>query len=224
MELPAYIKDDFPSFYRAMFDQQVSRQDMRAIFLEYAWDMGWCDPCAADPLSSRELRELGVFWVDDTALTPAGRSRPVPPSTQAQNVFVTRLHVRYDGAHFPEDLVFQETGDRENFQGRYVLRHPWTGADTCSAADEVPPRAADAPRRAGALAILADGMEDRRDPEAGGRAAGGGCCVVEGDLALNGGRKRRTRTRRGRGRGRRTKDGRRRIAYRGRAKAVKKAY
>ena len=31
--------------------------------------------------------------------------------------------MRYDGAHFPEDLVFQETGDRESFQGRYVLRH-----------------------------------------------------------------------------------------------------
>ena len=136
MELPAYIKDDFPRFYRAMFDQQVRRQDMRVVFLEYAWDMGWCDPCAADPLSIRELRELGVFWVDDTELTPAGRSRPVPPSAKAENVFVTRLHVRYDGAHFPEDLVFQETGDRENFQGRYVLRHPWTGADTCSAADE----------------------------------------------------------------------------------------
>ena len=22
------------------------------VFLEYAWDMGWCDPCAADPLST----------------------------------------------------------------------------------------------------------------------------------------------------------------------------
>ena len=48
-----------------------------------------------------------------------------------QNVFVTRLHVRYDQAHFPEDLVFQETGDRTNFQGRYVLRQPWTGPSEC---------------------------------------------------------------------------------------------
>ncbi|MEN8218569.1 MAG: hypothetical protein ABFS56_19815 [Pseudomonadota bacterium] len=29
----------------------------------------------------------------------------------------------------PEDLVFQETADSSNFQGRYVLRHPWTGTD-----------------------------------------------------------------------------------------------
>jgi hypothetical protein len=110
---------------------------MRVVFLEYAWDMGWCDPCAADPLSSRELRQLGAFWVDDPDFTPVTPRRPsVRPLPQAQNVFVTRLHVRYDGSHFPEDLVFQETGDRENFQGRYVLRHPWNGTDTCSAADE----------------------------------------------------------------------------------------
>ena len=59
--------------------------------------------------------------------------RPIP--RRRSNVFVTRLHVRYDGAHFPEDLVFQETGDRTNFQGRYVLRHAWTGTETCSEAD-----------------------------------------------------------------------------------------
>ena len=28
------------------------------------WDMGWCDPCAADPLSNDQLRKLGVFWLD----------------------------------------------------------------------------------------------------------------------------------------------------------------
>ena len=58
-----------------------------------------------------------------------GDSRP-------SEVFLTRLHVRYDNAHFPEDLVFQETADRTNFQGRYVLRHAFTGADTCGAATE----------------------------------------------------------------------------------------
>jgi hypothetical protein len=31
---------------------------MTAVFLEYAWDMNWCDPCAADPLSQDELRKL----------------------------------------------------------------------------------------------------------------------------------------------------------------------
>lgn len=56
---------------------------------------------------------------------------------QAVDAFVTRLHVRYDGKSFPEDLNFQVTGDRENYQGRYVLRHPWRGDyGQCEAAGE----------------------------------------------------------------------------------------
>ncbi len=31
--------------------------------------------------------------------------------------------------------MFQETADRTNFQGRYVLRHPFTGAASCAEAD-----------------------------------------------------------------------------------------
>ena len=30
--------------------------------------------------------------------------------------------------------MFQETGDQQNFQGRYVIRHPWRGNGSCSAA------------------------------------------------------------------------------------------
>jgi Na+-translocating ferredoxin:NAD+ oxidoreductase RnfD subunit len=121
MELPTFVKAEFGRFYGAMFGEQVRRQDMRTVFVEYAWDMAWCDPCAADPLSNDELRKLGVFWLDE------GRG---------QNVFLTRLHARYDNAHFPDDLVLQQTADRENFQGRYVLRHPWTGGEYCSAAEQ----------------------------------------------------------------------------------------
>ena len=50
------------------------------------------------------------------------------------DAFFARLHVRYDAAHFLEDLVLQETTDRANFQARYVLRRPWTGASDCPAA------------------------------------------------------------------------------------------
>ncbi len=129
MDLPAFVKAEFGPFYQAMFTQAVKREDMRAVFLEYAWDMGWCDPCAANPLSAEELRQLGVFWLGD-------RGDALGRRGGAQDVFLTRLHVRYDAAHFPEDLVFQETADRTNFQGRYVLRHPWTGSETCEAAEQ----------------------------------------------------------------------------------------
>ncbi|MDH3338658.1 MAG: DUF2330 domain-containing protein [Gammaproteobacteria bacterium] len=123
-EVPEFVQAEFADFYRSMFLQQTLKEKERAVFLEYAWDMAWCDPCAADPLSADELRRLGVFW---TNAAPNGRIAP----GQAQNVFVTRLHLRYDRNHFPEDLMFQETGDRQNYQGRYVIRHPFRGATSC---------------------------------------------------------------------------------------------
>jgi hypothetical protein len=132
MDVPLHVKDRFQDFYRALFDRAVTKADMRAVFLEYAWDMNWCDPCAADPLSFEELRNLGVFWASESP--PVPRQMSIGPA--ARDVFVTRMHVRYDAAHFPEDLVLQETADRTNFQGRYVLRHPWTGNDECPATED----------------------------------------------------------------------------------------
>ena len=61
VDIPLFVKNEFGDFYRAMFDHQVHTDQMRHVYLEYAWDMGWCDPCAADPLSVAELQELGVF-------------------------------------------------------------------------------------------------------------------------------------------------------------------
>ncbi len=120
MDVPLYVKDEFAGFYRAMFSEQVRNERMHAVFLEYAWDMAWCDPCAAAPLSPEELKALGVFWLGGDNGAAA-----------SQAVFLTRLHLRYDARHFPEDLVFQETADRTNFQGRYVLRHPFAGQTSC---------------------------------------------------------------------------------------------
>ncbi len=126
VNVPEFVEDDFADFYRAMFERQTKRENERAVFLEYAWDMAWCDPCAADPLSAKELKSLGVFWLGNGR----GESkRSMQP--QAQNVFVTRLHVRYDAEHFPEDLMFQETGNRQNYQGRYVIQHPWKSETSC---------------------------------------------------------------------------------------------
>jgi len=126
VDIPVFVKQEFPDFYRSMFAHQVRKDDMRVVYTEYAWDMGWCDPCASEPLSQDELRALGVWWLDDPAPAAMGRR-----GGAAQVPFLTRLHVRYDGAHFPEDLVFQETADRTNFQGRYVLRHEWKGTADC---------------------------------------------------------------------------------------------
>lgn len=130
MDVPIYVKDEFGEFYKAMFEHQTKKQNGKAVFMEYAWDMSWCDPCAANPLSRSELRELGVMWLDEGGQNDQIQPMPRPgirPGPQPVDAFVTRLHVRYDGQTFPEDLNFQVTGDRENYQGRYVLRHPWRG-------------------------------------------------------------------------------------------------
>ena len=118
-EVPLFVKDEFGAFYKAMFERAVERENMQAVFVEYAWDMGWCDPCASEPLSNKELTELGAQWV------PGGNVINIRPSAGAVSAFVTRLHVRYDAQSFPEDLNFIETGDRDNFQGRYILQHPY---------------------------------------------------------------------------------------------------
>jgi hypothetical protein len=120
-EIPVFIKDEFNDFYKAMFQTAYIREGKNAAFREYAWDMASCDPCSAEPLNREELKKAGVFW-----LTP----------NTSNNVFITRLHVRYTRQKFPEDLMFQETSNHQQFQGRYILRHPFTGEMKCEAGKE----------------------------------------------------------------------------------------
>ncbi len=138
MNVPVYIKEEFSDFYRDMFRHQLQQESGKAVFMEYAWDMAWCDPCAADPLTQRELATLGVNWVPTPRRLDQRTGERLPfwkfwrlpnsyVDTPAIDAFVTRLHLRYDAETFPEDLQFQETGDRDNYQGRYVLRHEWRG-------------------------------------------------------------------------------------------------
>ncbi|HEY4372394.1 MAG TPA: DUF2330 domain-containing protein [Burkholderiales bacterium] len=128
MDLPVYIKGDFGGFYKAMFKQQAQKDGNRAVYTEYFWDMSWCDPCAANPLNPEELRAAGVFWTGGPQGGMNRMRRPAPMPPGGAQVMLTRLHVRYTPDTFPEDLAFQETGDRANFQARYVLRNPWTGS------------------------------------------------------------------------------------------------
>jgi hypothetical protein len=132
VDVPLFVKNDFAGFYKATFEQAVARENMHGVFVEYAWDTGWCDPCAAAPMSKAELTELGALWNDGDGDTATNRFPPVPGN--GNDPFVTRLHVRYDAKSFPEDLNFIETSDRENFQGRYILHHTSTSTTACAAA------------------------------------------------------------------------------------------
>ena len=129
IDVPLFVEKDFPNFYKATFAHAVTKENQRAVFVEYAWDMGWCDPCAAEPMSGKELTALGVAG----AVSTSDFGNQWAGNLGAP--FVTRLHVRYDAQTFPEDLNFIETSDRENFQARYVMHHPFAGATSCLAGD-----------------------------------------------------------------------------------------
>jgi hypothetical protein len=126
VELPLYVAKDPAAFYGDMFKTLLAGEKQPAVFLEYASQINACDPCAAKPMSFEELRELGAFWILDGG--------PVPAAALADEVFVTRLHLRYDAVAFPHDLRLRETKDRSRFQGLYVLRHPWIAEAGCEAA------------------------------------------------------------------------------------------
>lgn len=124
LEIPLFIQHHFETFYSSLFEKEHRLQYRNSVFLEYAWDVTpnfgiKCDPCVGDPPMTAELMQAGVNWAQNR--TNAGL-----------NVYFTRLHVRYGLDYFPQDLLFQETSNRENFQARYVIHHPATGDLSCS--------------------------------------------------------------------------------------------
>ncbi len=118
-EIPEFVKEDFGKFYKTTFQRSYEKENKKVAFLEYAWDVSNCDPCSTTPPDSDELKKAGVFWQEG-----------------GDRTFITRLHVRYSRNKFAEDLVFQETSNQDNFQGRYVMNHPFRGTMTCSAANQ----------------------------------------------------------------------------------------
>ena len=142
-EIPTYARADFARIYPAMFETAWAKHDRRSVLTEYTWDLNWCDPCAAQPPGREALEKLGVSWFADEGEAPASTSgapfmprRRGGPRTGPLQARITRLHVRYEAATWPEDLVFQETTDERNYQSRFVLRHRWEGKPSCPAAVE----------------------------------------------------------------------------------------
>jgi MYXO-CTERM domain-containing protein len=139
LEVDEKARAQFPALYAALFDATLE-QNPGAVITEYAWSAASCDPCPTPPLEPGEFATLG-----GDAL-PGGRG----------NVYgytLTRLHLRYRKEALADDLVLRTAsgimGGREvwkeggklehgaeasgtsNFQGRYVIRHPWKGSLDC---------------------------------------------------------------------------------------------
>jgi MYXO-CTERM domain-containing protein len=138
-------KDQYPAFYAALFDATLAKHP-KAVVTEYSWDSSSCDPCPTPPLNGGELATLGA----DALPSLQGKMDQL----QYGGGFVlTRLHARYTKDTLGDDLVFREAppivGGRgvpgmgakleqgsspsgeSNFQGRYMIKHPWTGPVAC---------------------------------------------------------------------------------------------
>ena len=141
VDVPLFVRDDFGEVYKTAFEHAVENDGMRSIFLEYAWDIGMgCDPCSGEVPTPSELATLGARWIGGPGIQPQPTPPTMPqprfvPPIQAgvSTSFITRLHIRYDRAHFPEDLMLTETHDRNFFQVVYSLHHPFSGAASCEA-------------------------------------------------------------------------------------------
>jgi uncharacterized protein (TIGR03382 family) len=135
------VRTRFGEFYAALFDHTLA-QVPNAVVTEYAWDSGSCDPCPGPTLDPNDLATLGADVISTTY-----------KNIDYYGYTLTRLHARY-GKEVTSDLVFRavdpivggrgvpddkgvmnaevERTSSNNFQGRYVILHAWTGALACA--------------------------------------------------------------------------------------------
>lgn len=131
-KVPLFVQGEFGEFYRDLYNKAWKREGKNTVFLEYAWEvspkqnMQFCDPCVGDPPIVTDLKEAGVDWLE-----LKGQDYHTGAKEYAGDVYFTRLHLTYDREHFPQDLTFQETPNKERFQGRYIITHPASGDFSC---------------------------------------------------------------------------------------------
>jgi hypothetical protein len=131
--IPLFVQDNFGNFYSNLFQHQWRKEGKAVVLLEYAWDVSpknyvKCDPCVATAPSVQDLVQAGVWWVGRNWKDYTDVDEEEMLSDQ---VYFTRLHVRYNRSAFPQDLVFQATPNKENFQARYIVTHPAEGDLSC---------------------------------------------------------------------------------------------
>jgi len=134
------VRKRFGEFYASLFDTTLEKNP-GAVVTEYSWNASTCDPCPEPALRPNELASLGA----DVLTAVPGNMR---------NFVLTRLHARYGKGSIKDDLIFKQVGpivggrehlvskgkieygsrqgSRNNFQGRYIIRHKWQGPIKCA--------------------------------------------------------------------------------------------
>jgi hypothetical protein len=133
--IPLFVKNNFGNFYSNLFEHQWQKEGKAVAMLEYAWDVSpknfvKCDPCVATAPSSQDLVQAGVWWINRDW---NDYSDVDEEEDYSDNVYFTRLHVRYNRKSFPQDLQFQITPNKDSYQARYIVTHPATGDFNCEA-------------------------------------------------------------------------------------------
>jgi hypothetical protein len=143
IDLAEEAKQNFGAFYTQLFDRTLEKNP-KAIVTEYAWGASSCDPCPGPTADVSDLMSLGGDVLTEKVDYHTWFATPW---------VVTRLHARYTKDSLGQDIVFRTAppiaGGREmmaadgklehgtqpssfnNFQGRYAIRHPWTGPIAC---------------------------------------------------------------------------------------------
>ena len=148
------VKDKFGAFYAALFDRTLEKHP-GSVITEYAWQATTCDPCPGPQLGYHELVTLGadVLTGGDDQQQPQPQGRRYYGRGMGSDFVLTRLHARY-GKDIKDDLHFKaaqpvvggreflkaagkleegaEPSSQNNFQGRYAIRHEWTGPLSCA--------------------------------------------------------------------------------------------
>ncbi|HEX4455202.1 MAG TPA: DUF2330 domain-containing protein [Kofleriaceae bacterium] len=151
LDVKASVREHFGAFYAALFDATVEKHP-GAVITEYSWQASSCDPCPGPTLGYADFQLLGADVIGPQPAPPPRRGRYLGGGG---DFVLTRLHARY-GKDLKDDLVFRaaapivggreyvvdaQTGGLEDgaqpssnntFQGRYAIRHPWTGAIACA--------------------------------------------------------------------------------------------
>lgn len=149
--LPLEVKSDLGKVYEAILAHGATKTRPLAT-LEYAGDLGFCEPCVDEPPSVEALRELGVFWLNGVAAPKKDvrRGRPAVANPSGA-VFLARWRLTWGAKEraLQADPRLVDSGDRNEFHPRMAAdeAHPAVES-TCEGVADYATRVATRQRQA----------------------------------------------------------------------------
>jgi len=155
LDVEEKAKGEFAIFYATLFDQTLEKNP-KSIVTEYAWDANTCDPCPGPALDGQDLATLGADalpsakqgayaygggFVITRLHARYGKEnlgddlvfRAAPPIAGGREWYQNAAAgAATDPGWKPKLEHGASASSYNNFQGRYAIRHPWTGPIACA--------------------------------------------------------------------------------------------